>query len=200
MSRWTVVLLAYAAVGLVAGAVAMVLWGSPWSHPSPWFNLPAGLGLGLSLSLGAALGVGVVLLSGPISRSTRWGRTLAEELAPVARRIPGELSIPLALLSAVGEELLFRAALQPAAGLLGSALVFGLLHQMRGPARLAWALSAASMGLMLGALYAATGSISGPIVAHAVINAMNLRMLREREAPVATRTPLGGVLRSSLPR
>lgn len=200
MRRFGVVLLAYAAVGLVAGWIATIAWGSAWSHPMPWFGVSSELNLLLSLSLGAVFGVSVVLISDSLSRSTSWGRTLAEELAPVARSIPPKLSLPLALLSATGEELLFRAALIPVLGIVGSALVFGLLHQMRGPARLSWALTATCMGLCFGLLYVAVGSIWGPILAHAIINAMNLRMLRKREAPTATRTPLGGVLGSSLPR
>jgi len=200
MRRWAVVLLAYAAVGLLAGWVASIVWGSAWVHPEPWFRVSSELKLLLSLSLGAVLGVGVVLLSDSLSRGVGWGRTLAEELAPIARSIPPKLSLPLAMLSATGEELLFRAALIPALGVFGAALVFGLLHQMPGPARLAWALTATCMGLCFGLLYVAVGSIWGPILAHAIINSMNLRMLRKREAPTATRTPLGGVLRSTLPR
>jgi uncharacterized protein len=200
MRRWAVVLLAYAAVGLLAGVVAAALWGSAWAHPDPWLSVSGEVRLLFSLSLGAVLGVGVVLLSDSLSRSPAWARTLADELAPIARSIPPELSLPLALLSALGEELLFRAALMPVLGLVGSSIVFGLLHQMRGPARLAWTLTATWMGLCLGALYVGVGSIWGPILAHAIINAMNLRMLRRREAPTATRTPLGGVLGSSLPR
>jgi uncharacterized protein len=200
MSRWAVVLFAYAAVGLLGGGVASALWGSPWLFPEPWLPLPSLPRHALSVTVGAAFGVAVALLSTPLAQRFRWASVLAEELAPIARSIPRDLTLLVALLSAVGEEFLFRAAVMPGVGLVASALIFGFLHQMRGPARWPWALSATCMGLCLGALYGAFGSLIGPILAHAIINAMNLRMLRDREAPLVTRTPLGGVLGTSVPR
>jgi len=65
---------------------------------------------------------------------------------------------------------------RPFAGQFGHA--FGLAHQMRGPGRWPWVAFSAIVGLALGALYAATGSLLGPIAAHAAINAANLAWLR----------------------
>ena len=56
---------------------------------------------------------------------------------------------------------------------------------------MAWA---TVMGLLFGILFAATGSLVGPIVAHAIINAANLRFLRDND-PEAVPKPLGGLLR-----
>jgi uncharacterized protein len=200
MSRWALVLFAYAGVGVLGGLAAHMVWGSAWNHPEPWLRTPELMAHALSASVGAVLGFGVALGSRPLARNFRWARVLAEELSPVARSIPPEFLVWLALLSSVGEEFLFRAALLPWVGVVLGACIFGLSHQMRGPARIPWALSATLMGLCFGLLYQGFGSLLGPILAHAIINAMNLRMLREREAPLATRTPLGGVLGSSLPR
>lgn len=180
---------------MTGAGLATWLWGSPWVHPAPWFSFsPLLLGHVYSVLLGATLGMVVALLTRPLTRRLRWARTLEAELTPLVRTLPSPAIFPLAILSALSEELLFRSLLQPALGLFGQALVFGLMHQIRGPARWIWVAWAGLMGLCLGTLYAATGSIGGPIVAHAVVNAMNLRYLKNHEPPVATRTPLGGVL------
>jgi membrane protease YdiL (CAAX protease family) len=50
------------------------------------------------------------------------------------------------------------------------------------------------MGLLFGVLFAATGSLAGPVVAHLAINAANLRFLRDTD-PAPARRELGGLLR-----
>ena len=60
--------------------------------------------------------------------------------------------------------------------------IFGAVHQTRGPSRWAWALWATAVGLGLAAIYAATGSLVGPLVAHALVNAVNLSFLKSYDA------------------
>jgi membrane protease YdiL (CAAX protease family) len=81
----------------------------------------------------------------------------------------------------------------PLVGVVLSALLFGALHQVRGPGRWAWMAWATVMGLLFGAVFDATGSLAGPIVAHAMINAANLRFLRDHD-PEAPPRQLGGLL------
>jgi membrane protease YdiL (CAAX protease family) len=52
---------------------------------------------------------------------------------------------------------------------------------MKGPSRWVWAGWATVVGLMLGAIFALTGSLVGPLLAHAVINAANLAYLRDHD-------------------
>lgn len=200
MGRSNLALAVYALVCVGSGVLALWLWGQIGVHPDPWFTLPPATSHLFSGTLGATIGVGVALLSPLLQRSFRPFRVLAAELAPLVRSIPSSLTIPLALLSALGEELFFRGALTPLVGLVPSAILFGLVHQIPGPARWTWALSAALLGLCFGALYEGSGSLVGPIVAHAIINAVNLRALRRFEPPSSARTPLGGVLGSLLDR
>jgi membrane protease YdiL (CAAX protease family) len=101
--------------------------------------------------------------------------------------------VGLALLSAVGEELLFRGVLQPGIGLLGQAALFGLLHQMPGPSRWVWSLWATLVGLLLGAAFELTGTLTGPIVAHALVNGLNLSYLKQTD--LVPERALGGLLR-----
>ena len=50
------------------------------------------------------------------------------------------------------------------------------------------------MGVLFGCVFAATGSLAGPIVAHAMINGANLRFLRDNDPSPRPRA-LGGRLR-----
>jgi membrane protease YdiL (CAAX protease family) len=49
------------------------------------------------------------------------------------------------------------------------------------------------MGLSFGALFELTGSLLGPIVAHALINCLNLAYLKSHD-PEPRRRALGGLL------
>jgi membrane protease YdiL (CAAX protease family) len=49
------------------------------------------------------------------------------------------------------------------------------------------------MGLALGAAFQLTGSLLGPLLAHAVINGFNLHYLKTHD-PTSRPKPLGGLL------
>lgn len=75
----------------------------------------------------------------------------------------------LAFLSSVGEEILFRGALQPSLGVFFTSILFGVLHI--GPRGIgAWSLWAVIAGVILGLLYSQTQNILVPIVVHFLIN------------------------------
>jgi membrane protease YdiL (CAAX protease family) len=71
-----------------------------------------------------------------------------------------------ALMAALGEELLFRGALQPLVGLAPMAAIFGLLHATA----VAHVILAGMLGLGLGWLYAWSGSLWPPITAHLALD------------------------------
>ncbi len=115
---------------------------------------------------------------------------LAEVAFPLARRLEEQLGnllgpltrtevIALALLSGLAEELFFRGAVQGAVGWIPASLLFALLHTGPGPAFRLWTLFAAVAGLLLGALMAWRGNLLGPIVAHALVNGVNLWRLAD---------------------
>lgn len=82
--------------------------------------------------------------------------------------------IYLAAISALAEELLFRGAIQPFAGLWLTSALFGLLH-MGGDSRIsAWSVWAFIAGLLLGWIFKETGSLWPPVVAHFAVNAVAL--------------------------
>lgn len=129
----------------------------------------------------------------PLVTRYDWARRLSDELRPVARLMSPAGILMVAILSALGEELLFRSVVQPATGLWIQALLFGLAHQLPGRARWIWVAWAAVMGLVLGAMFQLTGSLLGPVLAHAAVNGLNLRYLREYD-PAPKRRPMGGLL------
>ncbi len=134
---------------------------------SPLVDIGSGL-------LAAAI---VVLFSRQLTQHTRFGERLAQAL----RAVLGPLSLAecwlLALVSGVAEEACFRGALQPQVGWLAASLLFGAAHFVPRRELLPWTAFSIAAGLLLGWLFDATGNLIAPIVAHAVINGVNLRHL-----------------------
>ncbi len=131
-------------------------------------------------AIGVAVGVAIVLASEVATRLTGWGDVLARELAAAI----GPLSLPNALLlamaSGLGEELFFRGALQPRVGLVVASLAFGAMHFVPRREMWPWTVFALLVGLLFGALFEWTGSVIAPVVAHSVVNGINLPLLVRR--------------------
>jgi len=135
----------------------------------------------ITLALAAALGA---LLLGQV-RAVRGldaaGRaSLQRQLAPVQTLLPhtaGERDVCLALSLTAGfcEELLYRGFLigylSPAAGIAGavaaSAVVFGLVHGYQGRGGI---LKTGAIGLVMGLIYAVSGSVWPAVVLHAAFD------------------------------
>ncbi len=83
----------------------------------------------------------------------------------------------LALASGIGEEALFRGALQPVVGLWWTSLLFAAAHFVPRRELLLWSVFSLLAGLLLGGLYEATGNLLAPTIAHVVINGVNLNRL-----------------------
>ncbi|MFH1808507.1 MAG: CPBP family intramembrane glutamic endopeptidase [Pseudomonadota bacterium] len=129
----------------------------------------------------AALGLGVGLLTAWASQrlSTRftWAQRLERALFESLGPFSASEALMVSLLSAIGEEALFRGAMQPVVGLVVTALAFGLLHVGPGKVFLPWTGMAIGAGFLFGGLCALTGNLIAPIAAHAAINFINLRYL-----------------------
>jgi membrane protease YdiL (CAAX protease family) len=158
---------------------------------SPWAAhlASAAGGLGLAVALVAA--------TRWLVRTQHWAAALCDDLRPFARALGPGAIVPVALASSIGEEILFRGALVPAMGVVLSSVLFGALHQLRGRSRLSWVGFATVVGLLFAMLFRATGSLVGPILAHALVNGMNLRFLQSgtEPRPSGGRARLGGLLR-----
>jgi membrane protease YdiL (CAAX protease family) len=159
---------------------AAVLWARLAQHPLGWASAEAaqrGVDPLVDVGAGAALGLAMVAASGAWTRATRTGERLARALAAAVGRLGARECWLLALASGVAEEAFFRGAMQPRLGLVATSLVFALAHFA--PRRDLWPWTAFSLvaGLALGALFEATGNLVAPVVAHVVVNGVNLRIL-----------------------
>jgi CAAX protease family protein len=171
-------LLFYGAMFAIAMGWALASGRSPWyadaAAAARGFDGPSDVGLGL------AAAAGVVALSHAASVGTRFGRELARAFAAVLGRLGWGPCALLAATSAVAEESLFRGALQPRVGLVAASLIFGLAHFLPRREFLPWTLFSVGAGFLLGGLFGATGNLVAPVVAHAGINAVNLRLIGTR--------------------
>lgn len=194
MLRWERFAAAYLGMSIIACVIAVV-WakGLPYAFDDPWLALPPHASHTYSALVGLAFGALVVVLTKPMVAKLSWARNLHNDLRPLARGISTTGIVVLAALSALGEELLFRGLLHPWLGLVPQALVFGLVHQLPGKSRWVWVVWATLMGLALGAIFQLTGSLLGPILAHAVINGCNLHYLKTHN-PSSRPRQLGGLL------
>ncbi len=107
-------------------------------------------------------------------------RVIKNYLLEVIGQAPTYWIVCLSLMSAAGEEVFFRAALQPELGILGTAFVFALLHL--GPKNLpnSWTLMSIIISLLLGVIYKYTNSIIPVFLAHLIMNLTSMFKLRYR--------------------
>jgi uncharacterized protein len=126
---------------------------------------------------GVFIGLGFVFASRFATHRYDWGRALHRDLRALFGPLRGSEIFVLAAASAVGEEIFFRGALLPAAGLWISSAIFALLHVGPKLRFLPWTISSWVAGMMFGQLFLWTGDLGGPVVAHFTVNALNLRYL-----------------------
>lgn len=169
-------LLFYGAMAIIA-----VLWRVGVHHEPIFFSSDAFANAGLfwvrDVGIGLGVGGAVVVLSGLVTRFTEWGERLARSMAEAL----GPLSTPDALLlacaSGLAEEMFFRGALQPRVGLVLASLIFGVVHFVPRREFLPWTGFALAAGFGFGVLYSATGNLLAPVVAHTLVNGINLPLL-----------------------
>lgn len=192
MLRWGAA--AYALLGLLA-LVVVDLWrnGSAFVHPEPWLAVDGSAKHLFSAVLGLAFGAVVVACTRGAVARFGWAKGLHAALRPFARGMSPATIVVVAGLSSFGEEMFFRGLLAPAIGIVPQALLFGAAHQITGSSRWVWVAWATLVGLALGAMFQLTGSLFGPLLAHAMVNALNLAYLKSHDP--APRHGLGGLFR-----
>ena len=172
------------------GCIALaLLWGALAGHP--WLllrprSLPGAL---LGAAAGVVLGLAVVLASRLLLRWSRRARELFDWFAGVLGPLSVRQALLLAALSALGEEMLFRGAMQPSLGLWVTTAIFALLHFPQQLRFWPWTLSAGLLGLAFGWLALRSGHLGGPILAHFVINALNLAQVGRRAQRAVREAP-----------
>ncbi|HNW92503.1 MAG TPA: CPBP family intramembrane metalloprotease [bacterium] len=143
---------------------------------------------------GAVFGLitGLVLAQGAAWCGARfgWARALEDEFAAALGPLRRGDVFWLALWSALGEEFLFRGAMQPAWGWLASTLLFALCHVPLRRSLWPWTVMALAAGAVLGGLFELLGTLWAPLVAHFVVNLRGCERLRTR--PVSRRPVAAG--------
>jgi membrane protease YdiL (CAAX protease family) len=166
----------------VLGEGALALAGLVWAWTAG-YHLRTGP-LGQALVLGSATAVVLaaaqywLLRAAPDRGLVRGLRRLYREvLRPLFSTLSFGEIVLVSLLAGVGEELLFRGAVQPAWGLVAASVLFGLCHV---GGRTTWPLGvwAGAVGLLLGWLAVLTDGLLAPIVAHAAYDALALSYIR----------------------
>ena len=187
-------LVIYGALSVVAVGTALARGQSPIGTDA-WLPLGAPQGHIASIGGGVVLALLTIKATRQFVRRWGWARALHSDLRPAVSRAGDGTIVVLGIASALSEELFFRGLLATTFGVIASSLAFGLLHQMRGRVRWAWAAWATVMGFLFGGLFLATGSLIGPLLAHAAINIANLRFIRDTDVdPPKPRRRLGGLL------
>lgn len=130
-----------------------------------WASLAAGLGAGL---------LGTACLAG-VSRLVPAFAALEARVAGLLGTMTDRQALWLSLSSAVGEELLFRLAVQQALGFWWSVVLFTLLNT--GPGLWAWSIVAFVMGLSFCAMVEWGLGLLSVTVAHAIVTYLSLRRL-----------------------
>lgn len=123
---------------------------------------------------GLGIATATLIFSVLSSRYFRWAQQLEREFRSFLGPLTLREVVGLAALSALAEEAFFRGALQPAIGLVPTAIVFGLAHIGPWPRFVPWTIFATAMGLVLGWLYQVTGNLAAAFTAHFLINLINL--------------------------
>ncbi len=187
----TWIALAYSALGALGATLAEAFGRSP-IVTEPWVGTAGPIAAAVSLALGALVAAATIHTTRVLGRAG-WARALHADLRPIVHGLGDGEILVMALASGIGEELFFRGCLTPLLGIFLSSLAFGVLHQVRGRARWAWAGWAMVMGIAFATIYELTGHLAGPIASHVAINLVNLRYLRDHD-PAAKPRALGGLL------
>jgi hypothetical protein len=131
-------------------------------------SIGAQAGAGLLVGIGFGLGAATLFLKASVFAS---GRAKAREVLQTAPLSRGDLVV-MAMAAGVGEELLFRAALQPLVGLWFSSLLFTAVHYwvpLKGTARVVYGGFVFAVGIALGLLLEFAGLIAA-MTAHAAVD------------------------------
>ena len=152
-----------------------------------WRDLPFEIGTGgtvlnvvfgiFAASVMVLLNYAVLWWAPPVRVVQDIRRLYRQTFQPLVARVGILELVLIAAAAGIGEEILFRGALQPEVGLIWSSVVFGGLHTSSRET-LAFGAWAMFMGFGLGLLAVGTNGLLAPTVAHGVYDAVAIGYLR----------------------
>ncbi len=168
--------------GALVGVFLLWFYHRATTPPSPAL-LPTSRDVVLGLGYCIPLFIVNFLLFGPLSKRFSFLHSCYEFKDRVVRPLAAELDyrtgLFVALCAGVGEELFFRGVLANEFGIFISSVLFALMHF--GPAVMKFRLVATIylvIGIYFGWIYAQTGSLWVPIIAHAAYDYAALLYMR----------------------
>ena len=168
-------------------AIVGVIWigSSQGSIPLSLFIDTASWWIDVGLGLAAGL---LLVMAWDAGRSrVQAMRELERELAEHLSSLDPHEALTLALLSGFAEELFFRGAIQSSWGWGWAVVIFTLMHSGSSRAFRWWTLFAFVAALVFGGLTVQRGNLLPAIVAHVLVNAINLRRLAARQVEEPTK-------------
>jgi membrane protease YdiL (CAAX protease family) len=144
-------------------------------------RMPTGNGMLLGLVVGLAIAGACQLLA----RNLPVVSAAADELQKILGPMSWGAIAALALASGIAEELLFRGALWPHLGLVGSTLLFALVHFVPKRSLVFYPVFALGAGFVIGLLRNGTENVLPCVIAHVAVNAVNLAWLESRRRRTA---------------
>lgn len=163
-------------------AVAAVLWlgARHGALPLEIFLVPARVPADLAWGLGA--GVALLGLWKGATMAIPGAQGLEEAMRQLIGRLDASEALALALISGFAEEIFFRGAMQQSWGIWPTVICFALLHTGPGRVFLWWTAFAAVAGVLFGWLVSFRGTLLPAIVAHVLVNGVNLYRLAVHRA------------------
>ncbi len=171
------------AAGFYAGMLALAfVWAGAAGRLPLWTEMPTLDSLLRWGAVGLLFGLCVVIGSTLLMR-LQWAQEMSSAFSNILGPLSWGQAFLLALFSGIAEELLFRGALQPTLGLPLTSLIFALVHWPPSRKLIPWTISAGLMGYAFGWGFERSGHVLGPVIAHFVINFLNLHALGRTEPP-----------------
>jgi membrane protease YdiL (CAAX protease family) len=162
-----------ATTAFYTGMVALA-WLISYLRQAPLAGSHLGTNWGIQIASGAGTGGALAALWWLLAQRFSGAAALERTLQQAVGRPSITDALWLAAVSGIGEELLFRGALQPWWGLWFTSALFGLIHGGGTKGLRWWTLGACVAGLVFGGLREHFGSVLAPTVAHFVVNAIGL--------------------------
>jgi membrane protease YdiL (CAAX protease family) len=134
----------------------------------------------LALGVGSAGGLFLVGLSEVLILGTPWAKNIEVEFARFMSDQRGWEIVVLSVLSAVGEELFFRGAVQGALGVAAATIIFGVVHWPVTSKLVAWPLFATGAGALMGVQAIWMDGLVAPIMTHFLVNLVRFWRIRSK--------------------